>query len=195
MMDFFTWNKIAGAALGAAMFALIAKLGADSLFEVEPLEHPAYIVEGAGELEPSQAQAAAPVPELPDFSSAIPSANIENGQTLSAPCAICHNWEDGGGHLIGPNLYDVVGSEKGAAPGFNYSQAFQSLDGEWTYAELFVFLEQPAIFAPGTTMAFAGISNTQDRIDLIAYMRTWSADPAPLPPPMSEPTIEGAQAP
>jgi len=194
-MDWFTLNKIAGAVLGAAMFVLIARLSADALFEVEPLEHPAYIVEGVGETEAPGAQAAAPVPELPDFSSAIPAASIDNGRTISAPCAICHNWEDGGGNSIGPNLYDVIGREKASEPGFNYSPALQGLGGEWSYAELFAFLEQPAVFAPGTTMAFAGLSNPQDRLDLIAYMRSWSADPAPLPPPLAETSDEDAQTP
>jgi cytochrome c len=81
------------------------------------------------------------------------------------------------------------------AEGFNYSPAFQSLDGEWTYAELFAFLEQPSVFAPGTTMAFAGLPREQDRLDLIAYMRSWSANPAPLPMPISEPAAEDAQTP
>jgi cytochrome c len=192
-MDFFAWNRIAGAVLGAAICVLVLKLGAEAVFQAEPLEHAAYIVEGVGEVEPAQAQAAAPEPELPDFSSAIPAANIDNGQTLSAPCAICHNWEDDGGNLIGPNLYNVVGREKASAEGFNYSPAFQSLDEEWSYADLFAFLEQPAVFAPGTTMAFAGISNAQDRLDLIAYMRSWSTEPAPLPPPA--PSNEGTQTP
>ena len=194
-MDHYAWNRIAGAALGAAMFVLVLKIGADGLFEVEPLEHPAYIVEGIGETETEDAQAAVPDSVLPDFSSAIPAADIDNGQTISAPCAICHNWDDEGGNLIGPNLYDIVGKEKGAAAGFTYSPAFQGLGGEWTYAELFAFLEQPSVFAPGTTMAFAGISSEQDRLDLIAYMRSWSTDPAPLPPPASEPSNEDAQTP
>ena len=194
-MDLFVWNKIAGAVLGAAIFVLIARLGADSLFEVETLERPAYIVEGVGETATPDVQLAAPDPELPDFSSAIEEASIETGRTLSAPCAICHNWEDGGGHLIGPNLYDVVGRQKGIAAGFAYSPAIQNIGGEWTYADLFAFLEQPAVFAPGTTMAFVGISNPQDRLDLIAYMRSWSADAAPLPPPTSATSTEDAQAP
>ncbi len=134
---------------------------------------------------------AAPVPipeiELPDFASAISSANIANGQMIAEPCAFCHNWEEGDGNLIGPNLYGVVGGARASVEGFNYSPAFQSLNGVWTYAELFAFLEQPSLYAPGTLMAFAGISGEQDRLDLIAYMRSWSANPAPISPPMPAP--------
>jgi len=132
---------------------------------------------------------------LPDFARAIPEASIDNGEMIAAPCAVCHNWEDGGSNLIGPNLYDVVGSAKAEVAGFNYSPAFQSLEGDWTYAELFAFLEQPSIFAPGTIMAFAGLPRAQDRLDLIAYMRSWSANPAPLPMPIAEPVTESTQTP
>jgi len=194
-MDSFTWNKIAGAVLGAALYVLVAKIGAEALFEAEPLEHPAYIVEGIEDTRVPVEPAASPDLALPDFARAIPAANIDNGRMIAAPCAVCHNWEDGGGNLIGPNLYGVVGSGKAMAEGFNYSPAFQSLDGEWTYAELFAFLEQPSVFAPGTTMAFAGLPREQDRLDLIAYMRSWSANPAPLPMPISEPAAEDAQTP
>jgi len=194
-MDSFTWYKIAGAVLGVVMFVLAAKIGAEALFDVEPPEHPAYIVEGVEELQAPIAPGTSPDLALPDFVRAIAAANIDNGQMLAAPCAVCHNWRDGGGNLIGPNLYGVVGSEKAMAAGFNYSPAFQGLDGDWTYAELFAFLEQPSVFAPGTTMAFAGLPGEQDRLDLIAYMRSWSASPAPLPMPNVEPAIEAAPTP
>ncbi|MEE8438515.1 MAG: c-type cytochrome, partial [Micropepsaceae bacterium] len=107
----------------------------------------------------------------------------DNGQMIAEPCAFCHNWEEGGGNLIGPNLYGVVEGAKASVEGFNYSPAFQTLNGAWTYAELFAFLEQPSLYAPGTIMAFAGISGEQDRLDLIAYMRSWSANPEPISPP------------
>ncbi len=194
-MDLITWNKIAGAVLGAAMFVVAARIGAEALFEAQPPEHPAYIVEGLEDVEAPTEPVVSPDLAPPDFASAIPAASIGNGQIIAAPCAVCHNWEDGGGNMIGPNLFAIVGSEKANVDGFNYSPAFQGLGGEWTFAELFAFLEQPAVFAPGTTMAFAGLPREQDRLDLIAYMRSWSASPAPLPMPIADPTIGDAPAP
>ena len=202
-MYFFTWNKIAGAILGAALFVMLARFSAEALFQVEPPEHPGYIVEGLEESAPPLAQTAragraptpepAPAPEpvapaspleanLPDFARAIASASLNNGQMIAERCAPCHNWEDGGGNLIGPNLFAIVGSAKAGVEGFNYSLAFQTLGGDWSDAELFAFLEQPSIFSPGTFMAFAGLVGEQDRLDLIAYMRSWSNSPAPLAP-------------
>jgi len=206
MMVSFTWNKIAGAILGAALFVMLARFSAEALFQVEPPEHPGYIVEGLEESAPPTAQTAragpAPAPEpvapgapgapgaparlleanLPDFARAIASASPSNGQMIAERCAPCHNWEDGAGNLIGPNLFAIVGSAKARVEGFGYSPAFQTMEGEWSYAELFAFLEQPSIFSPGTFMAFAGLVGEQDRLDLIAYMRSWSNSPAPLAP-------------
>ena len=36
---------------------------------------------------------------------------------------------------------------------------------------------------PGTKMTFAGLRSAQDRINLIAYLRTQSDNPVPIPPP------------
>ena len=74
-MDFFTWNKIAGAVLGAALFILAAKIGAEALFRVEPPEHPAYIVEGVEDIQAPVGPAASPDLALPDFARAIPTAS------------------------------------------------------------------------------------------------------------------------
>jgi cytochrome c len=55
--------------------------------------------------------------------------------------------------------------------------------GNWTYDELFKFLKSPAIDIPGTKMSFAGLRSAQDRIDLIAYLRSNADSPAPIPAP------------
>jgi cytochrome c len=55
--------------------------------------------------------------------------------------------------------------------------------GPWSFDELNVWLHKPVEFVPGTRMAFTGISNDQQRADVIAYLRGLSANPLPLPVP------------
>ena len=43
------------------------------------------------------------------------------------------------------------------------------------------FLQQPAVFVPGTKMGFAGLPRSQDRLNLIAFLRMQADTPAPLP--------------
>jgi cytochrome c len=53
--------------------------------------------------------------------------------------------------------------------------------GTWTFEELDKFLTHPQSYIPGTKMTFAGIQSDKQRGDLIAYLRTLSDSPVPLP--------------
>jgi len=55
--------------------------------------------------------------------------------------------------------------------------------GNWTYDELFKFLKSPGSYIPGTKMSFAGLSREQERINLIAYLRSDADSPAAIPAP------------
>jgi cytochrome c len=66
----------------------------------------------------------------------------------------------------------VVGRPKGGVGDFDYSPAFNALEGEWTFEALNEFLARPADIIPGTAMQFGGISEPQKRANLIAYLRT-----------------------
>ena len=55
--------------------------------------------------------------------------------------------------------------------------------GSWTYDELFKFLKSPGAYVAGTKMSFAGLSKPDDRIALIAFLRTNAASPAAIPAP------------
>ena len=43
--------------------------------------------------------------------------------------------------------------------------------GKWTNKTLDKWLKSPADFAPGNSMAFAGVPAAKDRADLIAYLQ------------------------
>ena len=42
---------------------------------------------------------------------------------------------------------------------------------KWTDATLDKWIKSPADFAPGNSMAFAGVASGKDRSDLIAYLK------------------------
>ena len=71
--------------------------------------------------------------------------------------------------------------------GFNYSEGTEGQAGPWTYDELNEWLYKPSAYAPGTRMAFAGITSDKQRADVIAYLRTLSDNPEPLPSPEAAP--------
>jgi cytochrome c len=82
---------------------------------------------------------------------------------------------------VGPNLWDVVGNKQAHIAGFGYSPALQAAGGTWDYEKMNAFLANPKAAVPGTRMAFAGMRRADDRANLIAYLRTLSDSPRPLP--------------
>jgi len=47
---------------------------------------------------------------------------------------------------------------------------FYILGITWTKETLFVYLENPKKYIPGTKMVFAGLKKPQERADIIAYL-------------------------
>ncbi|HSM94544.1 MAG TPA: cytochrome c family protein [Rhizomicrobium sp.] len=180
-MDSWEWNKIAGAVLGTLIFVMVIRIASESLFEVEPPAKPGYVVEGVEET--TTASSAAPAEEaLPDWGTVLASADVSKGHDISHKCEQCHDLSKGGPNKIGPNLYGVVDRPRASHPGFDYSSAMKAKGGNWTYDELFKFLKSPQAYIEGTKMSFAGLRSADDRINLIAYLRTDADSPAAIPP-------------
>lgn len=93
------------------------------------------------------------------------------GERAYGKCRSCHLLEPGR-NTIGPTLHGVVGRQAGTVAGFNYSDANASADLEWTPEALFDYLENPREFMPGNRMPFAGISDPQERADIVAFLET-----------------------
>lgn len=108
-------------------------------------------------------------------------ADPAKGEAVFKKCTSCHTINAGGANGIGPNLHGVVG-EGIAAPkgGFAFSDALKSHGGNWDWKNLNDWLHNPKAFAPGTKMTFAGLSNGEDRANLIAYLNTQGPN-LPLP--------------
>jgi cytochrome c len=108
-------------------------------------------------------------------------ADPQEGARAFRLCEVCHTSEKGGPHKVGPNLWGIVGAPKAAQPGFRYSQALKGTGGIWSYRELIEYNHNPRASVPGTSMAFAGITQHERMANLIAYLRTLSDNPARLP--------------
>ncbi len=180
-MDSHEWNKVIGGVLGTVLFVLVVHVGSQALYYSPPPAKPGFIIPGA-EASAVTAEKAAPEADAPpDFAVAIPAADAMEGAAIAERCGVCHDWTKGGPNKIGPNLYGVVSRPRASHPGFDYSPAMKAKGGEWTYADLYTFLQQPAVFVPGTKMAFAGLPRAQDRLNVIAFLRMQADTPAPLP--------------
>jgi len=185
-------NKIAGAVLVAGLVALVSGILANMLVQPEPVQHAAVAVP---EGEEAAEEPAAPAEEAEQpIALLLASADPAKGQSVAKRCGACHTFEQGGGAKVGPNLWDIVGAPHAHMEGFAYSDAIKNLEGDWDFEALNAFLTSPKTYAPGTKMSFAGIKKPEERADLLAYLRTLSDSPVPLPEPPAETAEAGGAA-
>jgi cytochrome c len=178
------WNKIIGAGLATVFVILVVREGTALIYHTEMPEKMGYFVDAPEEA----AGPAAEVALAPDWGTVLPTADLAAGEAAFARCKSCHTIEAGGPNGIGPNLFGVAGRATASHAGFAYSDAMTAHAGTnptWTLDQLDQFLTAPGRHVPGTKMSFAGIRDTQTRVNLIAWLRsqgsTGMAIPAPDP--------------
>ncbi len=180
-MDSFEWNKIFGAVLGTVLVIAALNIVVGKMMAPHQSGKPGMTVEVA---ETPTNGGPAPVEVATDWGTVIPVADAAAGEKVSQRCLQCHDFAKGGPDKIGPNLYGVLGAKHARSASFAYSPAMKALaDKEWGYVEFDAFMRNPKGAVPGTKMAFAGLSKTQDRINLVAYLRTLSDAPLAIPAP------------
>lgn len=131
----------------------------------------AYLIEhGAG-----------PPPTAP-ISPLLASASVEAGSdTFEKACVKCHIATAEAETSKRPNLWGIVGRARASESDVDYSAALKGAGGSWTLEDLSAFIAHPTLTLPGTKMEFAGIGDDVERADLLAYLRSLSDNPAPLP--------------
>lgn len=99
----------------------------------------------------------------------VRAADVEKGKVVFEQCAACHSLGDPGDY-DGPTLKGVIGRKAGSLDDYRYSAAMKRSDVTWDAAALDKYVADPQAFIPGNRMAFAGIADTAQRDDLIAYL-------------------------
>ncbi len=121
----------------------------------------------------AQAAPAAPKTPSPEFAN-LPepyvNADFARAKRIWRQCSSCHNLAADADHLVGPNLYGMFERKVGVAEGFNYSNALQEADFDWTPEQLNEWLTNPQKFLPGNRMSFRGVRKPDDRTNVIAYI-------------------------
>ena len=97
--------------------------------------------------------------------------DVARGQRQFQNCIVCHSLESDK-NLTGPSLSGVFGRKAGALPSFSrYSDALKSSDVVWDDKTLDAWLADPQHVVPGNGMTFPGINNSQQRADIIAFLK------------------------
>lgn len=184
-MDSWDFNKLAGAALSALLLAFgggtlseIVKGGGHGDDHAKPGYELPKLASSAGGGGSAAAAEFKPAAVL----AALKNASAENGQDVFKRCTACHTPDKDGKAGTGPNLWGIVGRPVASSASFpRYSAAMKGHGGNWTFESLASYLHDPKGAVPGNQMAFAGIKSNEELADILAYLRTLSDKPAPLP--------------
>jgi cytochrome c len=194
-MDSFEINKVIGGLLGTVFVVFSVGLVSDALFASPSPEKPGFAIEAteepAGGAAGGEAAGPKPVAEL------LPAASADKGAAIFKKCEACHSGEKGGPNKVGPDLWDIVDRPVAEHEGFSYSAGMKEFSKggseKWTYDNLYHFLLSPKAFVKGTAMGFAGLKKDEDRADLLAYLRTLSDSPKPLPEAAAAPAADASK--
>lgn len=168
-------NTIAGWVLASLGAALGLSIAGSMIIHGERPEKMGYPIEGVEAEGGGGGAAAVPIAAL------LGAADPAKGAEVFKKCAACHTINAGGANGIGPNLNGTLG--EGIAQGkggYPFSDALKAVGGAWNFENMNAWLTSPRKFAAGTKMTFAGLSNAEDRANLIAYLNSQGSN-LPLP--------------
>ncbi|MDQ8758341.1 c-type cytochrome [Sphingosinicella sp. LHD-64] len=183
------FNTIAGWALGAGIVLLGGTLVTGEIFKAERPETMGYPIAGVEEEGGEAGEAEQPIAHF------LQTADAARGEAVFRKCAACHNTNQGGANGLGPNLFGVMG-EAIASPSraFAFSSALTDHGGTWDWENMSAWLKSPRNFAQGTKMTFAGLSDPQDRADIMLYLNQHGGRLTIPPPPAADAPAEGGDA-
>ena len=185
------FNTIAGWLLFGFILALGLTILSGKYFHADSPERPeqfGYVIQG---VESAEAGGGGPALET-----LLQTADAAAGEKVFGKCTACHTINAGGANGIGPNLHGVMGEPIGTGHGgFAFSDALKAVGGNWDWQAMDAWLASPRKFANGTKMTFAGLSNPEDRANILVYLNNQGSNlPLPEAPVEEEAGEEGDAA-
>ncbi len=182
-------NMGVGALLGTIFVLMSVSIASEGIFHSAAPEKEGFTIVAAEGTTEGGAEGAAEAATTP-IATLLASADASAGEAVFKKCQACHSGEKGGPNKVGPDLWDIVNRPIAAHEGFSYSAAMKTFaeGGKqvWDFDHLNHFLAAPKKYIAGTAMGFAGLKKDDERANLIAYLRSLSDNPAPLPSPSAE---------
>ena len=110
--------------------------------------------------------------------------DAERGAEIWRKCSSCHSVGEGAKHRNGPHLNGVFGRKAAGLDDYKYSSTMRRAGADgliWDFEKLDIFIENPRALVTNTRMAFRGLKEADDRSDLLAFLRQYSASPRDIP--------------
>ena len=111
--------------------------------------------------------------------------DVKKGEKVFKKCKACHAVGENAKKKVGPPLNNIIDAKAGQFEGFKYSKQLleaaekgvETAGGKplvWSDENLDAYLKKPKAFLPKGKMAFAGLKKDSDRVNVIAYLKTFS---------------------
>lgn len=180
------FNTIAGWVLGAGIVLLGSTLVVHEIYKAERPDPMGYPIAGVEEETDGAAPAEQPIAHY------LQTADATRGEAVFRKCQACHNADNGGANGLGPNLWGTAGAAVAHRTDYSYSEPLRSHGGTWDWETLSAWLHSPRTFASGTKMTFAGLSDPQDRADILLFLNQHGGSLTVPPPPAAAPAAAPA---
>lgn len=108
----------------------------------------------------------------------------EEGANVFKKCRACHAVGPDAFNRTGPHLNEIFGRKAASIEEFKYSDGLTRMGADglnWDFDSLDAYIENPKAFASDTRMNFAGLKKEEDRADVLAFLRQYSASPDNIP--------------
>ncbi len=133
--DTLLFYKIAASVLAASLFALGLGVLSNVIYSKHDMVKASYNINQNSD---GVAVAIAPIAptavvEVIMVSDMLGDADIAKGAKVIKKCASCHSFNEGGANKVGPNLYDIIGSDIARNDSFSYSAPMKAIGGAWDY--------------------------------------------------------------
>jgi cytochrome c len=114
------------------------------------------------------------------YGPAFAEGDATKGKAAFAKCGICHQVGPGAKTLVGPELNGIVGRKAASIADYPYSAGMKKLGEQgfvWTEENIDKWITDPKAMIPDSPMAlaFAGVPDAGERADIIAYLKTQTA--------------------
>lgn len=95
---------------------------------------------------------------------------LRAGRAAAKVCLACHHFKREK-RKFGPHLVKLLDRPVATAANYQYSEALKGLGGVWSEDRLASWLNDPAGYAPGSTMKFDGYKDMEKSRAVVAYIK------------------------
>ena len=172
----FEINKLMCALLVAVLLYLLSSFIGDLLYNTEKLNKIklSYYIEDSSQI---NTQSSLPKEDNTDkitldtIETLLAQADLNEGaKFVKKNCSACHDYNLPIKNKIGPSLATVLNRNIGSLAEYKYSKTFKNNNKDWSLLNLYLFLENPKEWAPGTKMAYRGIKSQEKLINTIKFL-------------------------